>query len=122
MKKIIALMLALLMFVGTGAIADGLLGGWTVAENTAITEEQKAIFDKALEKLVGVGYEPIAYLGSQTVAGVNHCFLCKATVIYPDAQPSFKLVYIHEDLEGNAEILNIADLDIAALSAPAQQE
>ena len=32
MKKIIALMLALLMFVGTGAIADGLLGGWTVAE------------------------------------------------------------------------------------------
>ena len=54
-----------------------------------MTEEQKAVFDKAVEKLLGVSYEPVTYLGSQVVAGQNHCFLCKATVIYPDAKPTY---------------------------------
>ena len=70
--------------------------------------------------LTGVRYEPVAYLGSQLVAGRNHCFLCKATVVYPGAAPKFVLVYIYEDLSGNARMTNIAALDIAALSAPAK--
>ena len=70
--------------------------------------------------LVGVNYVPVAYLGSQVVAGTNHCFLCKATVVYPNAVPSYTLVYIHEDLEGNATIMQSTDIDIAALSAPAE--
>ena len=122
MKKIVALMLAFLMMMSAGAIAESLLGGWTVAEDNEVTEELRTVFDKAVEKLLGVGYEPIAYLGSQTVAGLNHCFLCKATVIYPDAKPTYALVYIHADPEGNAEVLNIAELDIAELAAPAVQE
>ena len=122
MKRMIALMLAVLVLVSSGAIAEGLLGGWTVAEENGITEDLQAVFDKAMEKLMGVSYEPVAYLGSQVVAGLNHCFLCKATVIYPNAAPAYKLVYIYQDLEGNAEILNIADLDIAQLSiAPVQE-
>lgn len=63
-------------------------------------------------------YEPVAYLGSQVVAGLNHCYLCRPTVVYPDAQPSWKLVYVYEPLEGPAEINLIADLDLAALAAP----
>ena len=85
-----------------------------------MTEENKAIFDKGMEKLVGVQYEPVAYLGSQLVAGMNHCFLCKATVVYPNAVPTWKLVYLYEDLKGEVSVLNIADLDIAALSAPVE--
>ena len=122
MKKIVAMLLASLILLSAAAgVAEGSLsGGWNVAENTAITEENKAILEKALEKLVGVTYEPIAYLGSQVVAGLNHCFLCKATVVYPDAVPSLALVYIYEDLSGNAQITNIADFDIAELSVPAE--
>jgi len=125
MKKWIALILALVLAAGITACAaaeTNLMGGWSVAEDTAITEENKAIFAKGMEKLVGVHYEPVAYLGSQLVAGTNHCFLCKATVIYPNAVPTWKLVYLYEDLKGEVSVLNIADLDIAALSAPALPE
>ena len=122
MKKSVALMLAAMLLISSAAFAETLAGGWAVAEKTEITEDLQAVFDKAMEKLMGVSYEPVAYLGSQVVAGLNHCFLCKATVIYPNAAPAYKLVYIYQDLEGNAEILNIADLDIAQLSiAPVQE-
>ena len=122
MKKIIAILLASLILLSAAAgIAEGSLsGGWNVAENTGITKENKAILEKALKKLVGVSYEPIAYLGSQVVAGLNHCFLCKATVVYPNAVPTLALIYIYEDLSGNVQITNIADFDIAELSVPTE--
>ena len=84
-------------------------GGWSAAEDTGITDEQRSLFEKAMEALVGVNYEPVAYLGSQIVAGLNHCFLCRATVVAPDAQPTYKLVYIYEGLDGNTDVLDIAD-------------
>ena len=123
MKKMLSFVLAALLLLSVAAaVAEPMVGGWSVAENNAVTEEQKAVFDKAIEKLMGVSYEPVAYLGSQLVAGTNHCFLCKATVIYPDAVPSYKLVYISQDLQGDATVTQVADLDIASLSVPAVQE
>ena len=88
-------------------------GGWQAAEDTAVTESQKALFEKATEKLLGVKYEPVAYLASQVVSGKNHCFLAKATVVRPGAEPRYTLVYIYEDLQNNLEILNIKDIDLA---------
>ena len=85
-------------------------------EKPAITDDVQQVFDKAMESLVGVDYKPVAYLGYQVVAGKNHCLLCQAKVVYPNAQPYYALVYIYEDLEGNATITNIAKLDIAELS------
>lgn len=122
MKKILALLIVSLMLLGiAGASAETpLSGGWSVAEVSGISGENRSVFDRATEELLGVDYEPIAYLGCQVVAGLNHCFLCRATLVYPDAVPALVLVYIYEDLSGNAEITNIADLDIAALSIPAE--
>ena len=122
MEKIISILLVTLMLLSAAcALAENTLdGGWNVAEKTDLTDENKALFDKALDGLVGVSYEPIAYLGYQVVAGLNHCYLCKATVVYPDAVPSLVLIYIYEDLEGNTEITNIADLDIGDLSTPVE--
>ena len=121
MKKLMAILLALLVLTGA-ASAEMLAGGWNVAEDTALTEERLAIFDLAMEGLVGVHYEPVAYLGYQVVAGMNHCFLCRATVVYPGAVPAYKLVYIYAALDGSAEITHIADLDLAAFSAPPAEE
>ena len=90
-------------------------GGWTPAADPAVTEERKALFDKGLEGLLGVNYLPVAYLGSQIVAGTNHAFLCQTTVVYPGAQPEYAIVYLYEDLQGNVSILNIADFDIGSL-------
>ncbi len=94
--------------------AKKLVGGWTHSTSPALTDEQHAIFDKALDGLVGSNVTPVAYLGSQIVAGTNHCFLCQSTAVYPDAQPSYVLVYVNEGLDGNATLMNIADLDIGS--------
>ncbi|MBR7040542.1 MAG: hypothetical protein IKI24_01730 [Clostridia bacterium] len=115
MKKIICVVLAV-MLIASLAIAEGLMvGGWTHSQSPEITEENKALFDKGMEKLLGVDYEPVAYLGSQIVAGTNHCFLAQATVVAPDAQPAYKLVYLYENLEGEVEVLSIVDFDFGAL-------
>ena len=91
-------------------------GGWMSTEKSAITDDVQQVFDKAMENFVGVDYKPVAYLGYQVVAGKNHCLLCQAKVVYPNARPYYALVYIYEDLEDNATITNIAKLDIAELS------
>lgn len=91
---------------------DKRVGGWSVPQDTKITEEELKIFNKAIEGLTGVGYEPVAYLGSQVVAGTNHCFLCKSTVIYPGATNCYTLVYIYEKLDGTEEILKFEDVTL----------
>ena len=117
MKKVMAVVLALMLFLSVAcASAEVLAGGWSIAETTDLTDERSGIFEKAMENLVGVNYVPVAYLGSQLVAGTNHCYLCKATVVYPNATPVYALVYVYQDLEGHATILQIKDIDIAALS------
>ena len=95
--------------------AAGMTGGWSATGSPAITEEVQALLDKATETLLGVDYTPVAYLGTQLVAGTNHCILCQASTVYPGAAPYYVLVYIYEDLSGNVEILDIADLDIGSL-------
>ena len=110
----LVLLAALLMLACACASAEILPGGWAPSENPEITEERQELFDKGMD-LVGVQYVPVAYLGSQIVAGTNHCFLCQATVVYPGAIPYYTLVYLHEALDGEVTILNIATLDIGAL-------
>ena len=113
MKKFAVIMLALLLVLPVAVWADEpLAGGWTPAADYTVTEERQAVFDKGLETLVGVDYVPVAYLGSQVVAGTNHVFLVKATVVYPGAQPSYALIYLYQDLQGNVTLMNIADLPI----------
>ena len=118
MEKIIALILTVLMLISGTAFAEGgLLGGWTDTENPAVTEELQAIFDEALEGLLGVSYTPVACLGTQAVAGTNYAFLAKAQVVYPNAQPYYAVVFVNVDPEGQASLMNIADFDYAALCA-----
>ena len=39
----------------------------------------------------------------------------------PDPAPGYALVYIYADLDGNAEITNVAELDIPGLWNPAEE-
>ena len=119
MKKIMIVLLTLLVVMSTAtrqASADEpLAGGWTPAADYTVTEELQAIFDKGMEMLLGVDYVPLAYLGSQVVAGLNRCLLCQVTPVVPDAQPHYALVYVYEKLDGGAELSQVIDLDIGAL-------
>ena len=114
MKKIVSLTLAALLVFALAACGQGgeeKAGGWTLCEG-GITDEARQAFDGATEGLVGVNYTPLVLLGTQLVSGTNYSFLCEATVVYPDAQPYYAVVTVYRDLQGKAEILNIAPLDI----------
>ena len=122
MKKISALLLALLMILSLSACgqakeaAPAAVGGWTGPEKAEVTEDAQAAFDKALEGLTGVSYTPVALVGTQLVSGTNYCILCEARVVYPDAVPYYALVYVYADLNGGAELLDIVILDIGDIA------
>lgn len=125
MKKMIVLLLAALVVFSavSAAVAEGpVSGGWAAAEDPTVTEERSAVFEKALANLVGVDYTPVAYLGSQVVAGTNHCFLCQSRVVVPNAVPKYVLVFIYEDLKGNAEVMNFADFDFGSFCTYGAEE
>ena len=111
-----------MMGQGEAAPQDArLMGGWNATESPEIPEEVTEVFHKAFDGFVGVDYEPVAYLGYQIVAGKNHCLLCQARVVYPDAEPYYALVYLYEDLSGNGEIKNIVPLDLAEFSSKKEE-
>ncbi len=87
-------------------------GAWSISDSATMTDDVQKIFDKAVDGITGATYEPIAYLGSQVVAGTNYCFLCKATVAHPTATPHYTLMHIYEDFDGNVEIADIQDIEL----------
>lgn len=116
MKKIIAAILTLVMLACYTAFSCAeespvLAGGWQVTEDPAVTAEAGAALDKALEGLVGVGYQPVALLATQVVAGTNYCILCKGTTVTAVPQPFYALVYVSEDLQHNASVMDIQRID-----------
>jgi len=94
-------------------VSGSLDGGYEINSGSVALEDNEdamAAFEKATEGLDGCEYEPIAILGTQVVAGTNYAILCRMTEVLPDAEPELGIVYIYEDLEGNAEISEVVDL------------
>lgn len=120
MKKLLALLTlaALLMtaFVCPTLAESPMTGGWSTYTDdpTEIPAEALDALNAALEKLVGCVYKPIALLATQVVAGTNYCFLCETTVVVPDAQPSYALVYVFDGLSGEHEILRVQEIEFSA--------
>lgn len=133
MKKTISLILAVILCFGClGALAgcgktepedpqpvtpaepEQIVGGWGTGtiSGSDIPEDAKAALDKALEGMLGAKYTPVAYLGSQVVAGLNYSFLCTVTTV--TATPVTKLVkvIVYKDLEGNASITDTIDVNV----------
>lgn len=88
------------------APAGALLGGWTASEDWTVTDELRAVFEEAV-KVLGVEYEPVAYLGSQTVNGTMRSFLCEAGAVTPAAAHWFALVKVLEQPGGGASLEEI---------------
>lgn len=90
---------------------NDLPGGWMAPESITLSEDARKAFDTAMEDLVGVDYQPLALLATQLVAGTNYAILCQATVVYPDAEPYYAIVSVAQNLEGQAEIVEIENLE-----------
>ena len=122
MKRFLLTILLLTVVASAFALAEPMVGGWvnTPHEAEELPTEAQAAFDKALEGLVGAEYVPVTLMSSQVAEGTNYCILCQITPVIPDATPTWALVYIHADLDGNAEITNVYELYIDRHSAPAE--
>ena len=123
MKRLLAIILILTLALAfsacgpekvedSGIEAGGIDGGWQKADSPVITEDLAAVFKKAMEGIEGAEYIPVAYAASQVVAGTNHMFIARSVPIVPDPVETYVIVTIYEDLEGNAEILNIKDTEV----------
>ena len=119
-RKVVVGGMALAMVIGTigcGKTSPAdvqeapIAGGWEAAQDGTITEELQALFDKAMEKVVGVDYTPIELLETQVVAGTNYKFLCESRVVAPDAETKQAIVTIYEDLDGNVSVTDISDTE-----------
>lgn len=97
-----------------------MMGSWYVPDDacgSGVPDDVSAAFDKAAE---GADWSwskvaPLAYLGSQVVAGTNYSLLCRGETKGND--PACMLVVtVYEDLDGNAEITNVYGLDLSKFS------
>lgn len=90
-----------------------LVGGWSVLDacGAGLEGDVQKAFDKAMEGFAGVGYVPLACLGSQVVAGTNYAILCKATTVTANPVASLAVVTVYADLNGNAEITSVSGFD-----------
>ena len=89
-------------------------------EAAKLPDDAQAAFDRAVGELDGAEYVPVALLSTQVVSGMNYCILCQITAVIPDATPTWALVYINADLQGNARINNVYELYIDRHSTPAE--
>lgn len=83
-------------------------GGWFGFHDVSAADN--TVFSAAMSGLVGVRYEPLQ-VTTQVVAGMNYCFLCKATVVVPDAHPYPALAYIYQPLTGDPHITSISPIE-----------
>ena len=52
-------------------------GGWSISDSYTqlVTDDEKALFEKALSGLDGASYVPVAVISTQLVSGTNYAFL-----------------------------------------------
>ena len=86
------------------------VGAYEPAESSEITDEIQALCDKAFADLEGAVYTPVALLATQVVAGTNYKILFEKELAVPDAEKTYAIGIIYEDLDGNASITEIDDI------------
>lgn len=92
--------------------ADIMAGSWEVNPGSLRPEDNGAAmqaFDKAMEGHRGYD-EVLAVMGSQMVQGTNYAYLCRAGASENDGDVKYVIVYVGEDPDGSAELVNVHPL------------
>ncbi len=91
-------------------LADQEVGAYEAAESSEITDEIQTLCDEAFADLVGAVYTPVALIAKQVVAGTNYKILFEKEIVVPDAEKTYAIGIIYENLEGNVSITEIDDI------------
>lgn len=88
------------------------VGGYEIEVNThGLPQKVMSGFTKVFENFTGAKYDPIAYLGSKVVNGINHAILCHQTLNTAKDIDSIVLLVLNEkpgDMHGETfEIVTI---------------
>ena len=89
---------------------SAMMGGWKQAESAELTDETRAIFQKAADTLLGVRYSPVALISTQVVNGTNYCFLSVSALVSPNAEPTLTLVFVHAATDGSVCVTEVQNL------------
>ena len=107
-KTTLSLLIITTLIITTLGFAAPVAGGFT--EDRAPDQEELDIFETAMAELDGVQYKPML-VATQVVAGINYRFTCRATAVFPDAEPYNVYVFIYQPLDGDAELVEIVKIE-----------
>ena len=99
--------------------AENLSGGWSAyipGKAIMLDEKMQGIVDKALEKIVGVTYLPVATLAEQSVSGTNYAVLCYGRMSDQNATEGVYLLTIYVDENNTTEVVSIASIKLSDYS------
>ena len=104
-------------------VQEELLGGWEVYDDfTALLEkEEKEIFEKGLDGITGVGYEPIRVLATQLVSGMNYAYLVQGQTVGVEGK-DYYIISIYKDTQGICELKSINKLEVPNLMTKESDE
>ena len=91
-----------------------ILGEWNLDEvkGTALPQKVQTDFTAVTSELVGAEYEPIAYLGSQQVNGMNYRILALMRTVTPESEKRIVKMIIHEELDGSVRLISVSGVSL----------
>ena len=86
------------------------LGGWSLDDVKGCNLPQKvqSAFTGATSEIVGADYEPVAYLGSQQVNGMNYKILALKTPVVANGEKSFVKIIVNAGTDGTTRLVSIS--------------
>ena len=88
------------------------LGGWNIDDMKGCNLPQKvqSAFTTVTSELVGADYQPVLYIGSQVVNGMNYCVLAKQTIITATPENRLVKMIINVDTKGVASLVSVSGI------------
>jgi len=86
------------------SIQPEVIGGWSVFRH--LTPEERILFDKVMQQIIGVGYEPLS-VSTQIVEGTNYRFRALGTIIIPSMSQFNATIEIQQHPKGEAILISI---------------
>ena len=93
---------------------SGLLGGWEIYKTYAavLENDDKDIFDKALEGLTGVSYKPVRVLATQLVSGLRYAYLAQGETMGSTPSTDYYIIVVYKDTDGYCELKSINKVEV----------
>ncbi len=93
---------------------SSLLGSWDISEMKSCNLPQKAAsaFSAVTGGLMGADYQPVLYVGSQLVNGMNYCILAIQTLLTANPEKRLVKMVINVDTKGSASLVSVSGLGL----------